>query len=184
LDGNAVAGDWFARTRATFDIGTSVPLDHSSVWLRSAGGAAAGPRQDPFANFFFGAFGNNWVDHGNEKRYREYYAFPGADLNEVSGRTFVRSTVEWNIPPVRFRNAGTPGLYVTWLRPAVFAGVLTTNPEAEEFRHVLGNAGAQLDVQITALSTLDMMLSVGGAVAFERGFAPRREFMISFKVLK
>ena len=184
LDGNAVAGDWFARTRATFDIGTSVPLDHSSVWLRSAGGVAAGPRQDPFANFFFGAFGNNWVDHGNEKRYREYYAFPGADLNEVSGRTFVRSAVEWNIPPVRFRNAGTPGLYVTWLRPAVFAGVLTTNPEAEEFRHVLGNAGAQLDVQITALSTLDMMLSVGGAVAFERGFAPRREFMISFKVLK
>ena len=83
-----------------------------------------------------------------------------------------------------FKSAGTPGLYVTWLRPAVFAGVLTTNPEAEAFRHVLGNAGAQLDVQITALSTLDMMLSVGGAVAFERGFAPRREFMISFKVLK
>ena len=184
LDGNAVAGDWFGRTRATFDIGTSVPLDHSSVWLRSAVGVAAGPREDPFANFFFGAFGNNWVDHGNEKRYREYYAFPGADLNEISGRTFVRSTVEWNIPPVRFRNAGTPGLYVTWLRPAVFAGMLTTNPEAEAFRHVLGNAGAQLDVQITALSTLDMMLSVGGAVAFERGFAPRREFMISFKVLK
>ena len=184
LDGNAVAGELFGRSRATFDIGTALPFDHSSLWLRSAVGAAAGPREDPFANFFFGGFGNNWIDHGNEKRYREYYAFPGADLNEVSGRTFVRSTLEWNIPPLRFRGAGRPGFYATWLRPAVFAGVLSTDPETAEFRHVLGNVGAQLDLQITALSTLDMMLSLGGAVAFENGFAPRHEVMISFKVLK
>ena len=32
---------------------------------------------EPFANFFFGGFGNNYVDHGDEKRYREYYSLPG-----------------------------------------------------------------------------------------------------------
>ena len=26
--------------------------------------------REPFANFFFGGFGNNYVDHGDEKRYR------------------------------------------------------------------------------------------------------------------
>ncbi len=95
---------------------------HSSIWLRSAAGASPGPRDDPFANFFFGGFGNNWVDRGEAKRYREYYAFPGADLNEIGGRNFVKSTLEWNLPPLRFRRVGTPGFYVTWMRPAVFAG--------------------------------------------------------------
>jgi hypothetical protein len=51
-------------------------------------------------------------------------------------------------------------------------------------RRFLTNVGGQLDFQLTALSTLDMMVSVGGAVAFEDGFGPRRELMVSFKVLK
>ena len=46
------------------------------------------------------------------------------------------------------------------------------------------DAGGQLDFQLTTLSTMDMLLSVGGAVAFERGYAPRRELMVSFKVLR
>ena len=93
-------------------------LAHSSVWLRSAAGTSPGARDDPFANFYFGGFGNNWVDRGEAKRYREYYAFPGADLNEIGGRNFVKSTLEWNLPPLRFRRVGTPGFYVTWMRPA------------------------------------------------------------------
>lgn len=184
LDGNRVAGRWYGRTHATFDAGAPLPLAHSSVWLRSAVGASPGSRDGPFANFFFGGFGNNWIDHGDEKRYRAYYAFPGADLNEIGGRNFLRTTVEWNLPPLRFRRAGSPGFYLTWMRPAIFAGALATNLEHAASRRVATDAGGQLDFQLTTLSTLDMMLSVGGAVAFEDGFRPRREFMVSFKVLK
>ena len=70
----------------------------------------------------------------------------------------------------------------------VFAGL-----GEDEFVALAGGAGrldditevgAQLDFQLTALSNLDMMLSVGGAAAFENGFAPRREFMVSFKLLR
>lgn len=184
LDGNRVAGQWFGRTHGTFDIGTLLPLPHSSVWLRSAGGVSPGSRDEPFANFFFGGFGNNWVDRGDEKRYRAYYAFPGADLNEIGGRNFLKSTLEWNLPPLRFRRVGTPGFYLTWMRPAVFVGGLLTNLDNEAFRRRLTNAGGQLDFQLTTLSALDMMLSVGGAVAWEDGHAPRRELMVSFKVLR
>ena len=184
VDGNRLPGQWFERAHGVFDIGTALPLPHSSIWLRSAAGLSPGLRADAFANFFFGGFGNNWVDHGEEKRYREYYAFPGADLNEIFGRNFVRSTLEWNLPPLRFRRAGSPGFYLTWMRPAVFAGFLATNVEHAPSRHVATNAGGQLDFQLTTLSTLDMMLSVGGAVAIEDGVAPRREFMVSFKILK
>ena len=105
----------------------ALPLGHSSVWFRDAAGFSPNDRAEPFANFFFGGFGNNYVDHRDEKRYREYYGFPGAELNEIGGRNFVKSTVEWNLPPWRFRRVGTPGFYATWLRPAMFVTGLATN---------------------------------------------------------
>ena len=141
--------------------------------------------REPFANFFFGGFGNNYVDHGDEKRYREYYGFPGAELNEIGGRNFVKSMVEWNLPPWRFRRVGTPGFYATWMRPALFVTGLATNlDDAVDAADVAVDAGAQLDFRFSMLSVLDLTLSVGGAMAFEDGHAPRREAMISLKVLR
>ena len=184
VDGTRAAGEWFPRAYGTFDIGVPLALPHSSVWLRSAAGASPGAREDPFANFFFGGFGNNWVDRGDAKRYRHYYAFPGADLNEIGGRNFLRSTFEWNLPPLRFSRLGTPGFYLTWMRPALFAGGLVTNADHGAFRRTVTDVGGQLDFQLTVLSNLDMMVSVGAATAFEDGFGPRREYMVSLKVLR
>ena len=70
------------------------------------------------------------------------------------------------------------------MRPAVFAGGLVTDADHGAFRRTATNLGGQLDFQLTALSNLDMMLSVGAAMAFEEGVSPRREFMVSFKVLR
>jgi hypothetical protein len=183
-DGTRAAGQWYERTHATLDVGSPLALGHSSIWLRSAAGVSPGSREDPFANFFFGGFGNNWVDHGDEKRYRQFYAFPGADLNEIGGRNFLKSTLEWNLPPLRFRRLGTPGFYLTWMRPALFFGGLIANADSDAFRRTLTNAGGQLDFQLTTLSSLDMMVSLGAAMAFEDGHARRHEYMVSFKVLK
>lgn len=92
--------------------------------------------------------------------------------------------IEWNLPPWRFRRLGTPGLYATWLRPAVFVTGLATDVADEAFRRTAVSAGGQFDVRFTVLSNLDLTLSVGGAMAFEDGAAPRREAMISLKVLR
>ena len=51
----------------------------------------------------FGAFGNNYVDHRTEKRYREFYSFPGVDLNQIPAKNFVKGMLEWNLPPLRSR---------------------------------------------------------------------------------
>ena len=85
---------------------------------------------------------------------------------------------------MRFEHVGTPGFYATWLRPAVFVGGLATNLDDSPSRRVLFSAGAQLDVRLSALSVLDLTLSLGGAVAVERGYAPRPELMLSLKVLR
>ena len=140
-------------------------------------------RAEPFANFFFGGFGNNYVDHKDEQRYREYASLPGAGLNEIGGRNFVKAVVEWTC-----RRCGSPrgdaGFYLTWMRPAVFVSGLVTNLDAPAARRTVTNAGGQLDFRLSVLSSLDLTLSVGGAVAFEDGAAPRREAMISLSILR
>ncbi len=179
-----VDSQWVGGMYATFDVGTPVPIPHSSVWLRNAAGFSPNDVNNLFANFYFGGFGNNWVDRRAEKRYREFYSFPGLALNEVGGRNFAKSMLEWNLPPWRYRRVGRPGFYLTWMRPAVFASVLGTNLDAPDIRHVVTNVGSQLDFRFTALSNLDMTLSVGGAMAFEQGYGPRRELMVSLRVLR
>jgi hypothetical protein len=179
-----VQSSLFTRVHATYDQGMALPIPHSSIWVRSAAGFSPGNDTEPFANFYFGGFGNNYVDHLEEKRYREYYAFPGAQLNEIGGRNFLKSAAEWNLPPLHFRRAGTPGFYLTWMRPAIFASGLMTNLDAGAIRRTISNVGGQLDFQLNMLSSIDLTVSVGGAVAYERGVAPRREAMFSLKLLR
>jgi hypothetical protein len=181
---DVVDGELFPRLHGTFHRGKGLPLGHSSLWFRAAAGVSPRDRSQPFANFFFGGFGNNYVDRGDEKRYRHVESFPGAELNEIPGRNFARAMLEWNLPPWRFRRMGTPGLHATWLRPALFVTGLTTDMESDQFRRTAMSTGGQVDVRFTVLSNLDMTLSVGGAVALDDGFAPRREAMVSLKVLR
>jgi hypothetical protein len=184
FEGDYVDGTAVPKLYGTLDLGFALPLGHSSIWLRNAAGYSPRSREQPFANFFFGGFGNNWVDHGEEKRYREYYSFPGAELNEIGGRNFVKTMAEWNLPPLRFRRAGNAGFYATWARPALFATLLVTDLDAAGVRRTLTNVGGQMDFRFSVLSALDMTVSAGYAVAFEDGFPPRREVMVSLKVLK
>jgi hypothetical protein len=183
-EANDVNSRYVPLVQGAFDRSLAVPTGHSSIWTRSAAGFSTGERIDPFANFFFGAFGNNWVDHRDEKRYRDVYSFPGTSLNEIAGRNFVKTMLEWNLPPVRFTRAGTPGFYASWARPAVFVGGLATNLDRTNERRTLGDAGAQLDFRFGLLSTLELTVSTGAAIAFEDGHPPRREAMLSIKILK
>jgi hypothetical protein len=180
---------------ATYDVGFQLPLVHSSIWLRNAAGAGIGDPLNPYAQFFLGAFGNNYVDNGEIHRYREFYAFPGLALNEIGGRTFAKSFLEWNLPPIRFLRFGTPGFYGSWIRTSVFVGGLATNfdhryadvgspPAEQKIAHDIGDAGVQMDFRFTWLSRLDMTLSLGYAAAFEHDTSTRHEGMISLKVMQ
>ncbi|MFQ5602078.1 MAG: YncE family protein [bacterium] len=183
---NYVNKKLFPRAFTTLDLGVPLPFGHSSIWLRSAVGQSASKRSDrlvQFGQFFFGGFGNNWVDHLGEKRYREHYSFPGLELNEVGGTNFGKFMLEWNLPPLRFRRVGSPSLYATWLRTTLFASGLTTNFDDKSVRRELFNFGGQIDVRFSMLSHLKATLSFGYAAAIERHQDVSKEFMVSLKIL-
>ncbi len=182
--GTYVNGHAFPRVQNNFDIGLPLPIDHLSLWLRSSCGYSYGDRAEPFANFFFGGFGNNWVDYRAIKRYRMSHSFPGVELNEIGGTNYGRLTGELIFPPLRFRRLGFTSFYCTWMRLAVFSTGIVTNMHKKNVRRRLLNVGSQLDLRMIMLSHLSLTLSVGYALAFEEvGGRPSEELMVSLKVL-
>lgn len=175
--------DVFPGLYGKFDFGFPLPLAHSSIWLRSAAGGSSGDRDSSLANAYFGGFGNNYVDSGEAKRYRDVLSLPGFEINEIPGRSFVKSMLEWNLPPIRFENLGTRSLYARWGRPALFSTVLVSDPEESDFRRTVYDVGAQIDFELKVQQRWPMMLSIGYAVGFEDGTVEGREFMISLKIL-
>jgi hypothetical protein len=171
------------QLRGALDFGFALPLGHASLWLRNAAGVADGERSDPYANFFLGGFGNNYVDSRSEKRYREHYAFPGFGLNEVRGRSFTRHMLEANLPPAVFASLGTPAFHLAWLRPAVFASALWTDPASASERSRYGNVGAQIDLHFSVLHWYEMTLSAGYAVGYRGSERSGDEWMVSLKIM-
>ncbi len=180
--GDLASGDNFPKVYGTFDVGAPLPLKHASLWLYNAAGDGGGNRANPLSKFYFGGFGNNYLDDGEVKRYREYDSFPGFKIDELSGRSFAKSVVELNLPPMRFHDIGSPSLFLSSLRTAVFAGVLGVNPAASDSR-TLETVGGQLDFNFTFALRLPMVFSIGAASGFEAGRHHSDEFMISLKVL-
>ncbi|MGE5176168.1 MAG: TolB family protein [Hyphomicrobiales bacterium] len=173
----------YPLAQGTLDLGTPLPIRNSSLWLRNAAGFSPGDRNEPFANFYFGGFGNNWVDHQEPKRYRDAESFPGAELNSIAGRNYTKTMLDWNLPPVRFRRVGALPLYATWMRTSLFASGLVTNLDDTASRTTVGNVGAQADIRFQLLTQQPLTLSFGYARAAARHGTATDEWMVSLKLL-
>jgi hypothetical protein len=182
-NGSRVSGEITPQVRGELDLGFALPIGNSSVWLRSAAGFANGDRNSTVANFYFGGFGNNYVDDKSIKRYRQYDSYPGFGINEISALSFVREMGEWNLPPYVFEDAGTPSLYLNWLRPSVFVAGLWANPGNASLHKEYTSLGAQIDLRFSVLHWYDMTLSAGYAVGYQGSQRAGTEWMISLKIM-
>jgi hypothetical protein len=179
-------GEFIPSISGTFDLGFPLPLDHSSLWLRTGAAISAGARENPLSNFYLGAFGNNYVDsgaNGTAQRYRTLYSMPGFEIDALEGKSVAKAMLEWCIPPVRFEALGSPGFYVSWARPELFAAVLETDFNNAAFRQQAYDVGGQLDFQLHVMHRWPMMLSAGVARGFGGGGFATTEFMLSLQVL-
>ena len=182
--GNAVNGEVFPRASLDAARGVLLPLDHSSLWLRaSAGSSLGGDRTQPFAQFYFGGFANNWVDYRAVKQFRAVESFPGLEINQVGGATYTKAQLEWMSPPLRFRRLGVPSAYLRWAGLSLFATGLVTDVDEEATRRSVASLGAQVDLRLITLSHQESTLSVGYAVAQGQGIPRRSQLMLSFKLM-
>jgi hypothetical protein len=179
-------GEFIPSIRGTFDVGFPLPLDHSSIWLRTGAAVSTGARDNPLSNFYLGGFGNNYVDsgaNGSVQRYRELGSLPGFEIDARQGKSVVKGMLEWCLPPWRFEALGSPGFYISWARPELFATALETDVTDAAFRQQAYDVGGQLDFQLHVMHRWPMMFSVGVAQGFHGGGFATTEFMASLQVL-
>ena len=181
--GQQTLGATSPQLEGTLGYGIPLPLPNSSIWSFTSGGIANGANNPTLANFYFGGFGNNYVDDKSIKRYREPQSLPGFDIDQVSALHFVKELVELNAPPLFFETAGTPGLYLNWLRTSVFAAGLWTEPQNASTRKNYASVGAQADLRFSVLHWYGMTLSVGYAAGFQGSQKAGTEWMISLKIM-
>ncbi|MDH3645731.1 MAG: hypothetical protein OER80_03070 [Gammaproteobacteria bacterium] len=178
-----VGSDFISKFRAGLDFGFALPLKHSSLWFYNSAGRSSGDRNNAFANWFFGSYGNNYVDDGEVKRYRDFDSFPGFDIDQLSGQDFGKSIIEWNLPPVTFKEVGIPAFYLSWMRTALFAGTLVTDIGSGTFDKTYNSLGIQTDLHFTIVHRLPMTLSVGFAQGYVGSNKFDNEWMVSLKIL-
>jgi hypothetical protein len=175
-------GEMFPKIHGGIDYGVPLPLANSSAWIYASAGAAWGDHLHPLASYYFGSFRNNYVDDRPEKRYREEESFPGFEIDEIAARRFAKLTGEINLPPVRFAEVGTPAFYLSYVRPAVFAGAMATrSPDGDGHRYY--DLGAQLDLNFTVALRLPMVFSVGAAAGWADGDYRKTEWLASLKIM-
>jgi hypothetical protein len=180
------AGDVIPSVQIQYNVGFPLPLDHSSIWVRGGAVVSEGHVTSPLSNAYLGGFGNNYVDNslnGGAQRYRSLLSMPGFDIDALSGRNLAKAMLEWSLPPIRFEAVGTPGFYMSWIRPEVFASVLATNPDDRRLRATASDLGVQFDAKLQIMHRLPMMLSFGTARGFGGAGLGKTEFMLSLQVL-
>jgi hypothetical protein len=171
------------QVRGTVDLGVPLPLPYSSLWLRSAAGAANGDRGNVAANYYFGSFQNNYVDNKEVRRYRNYDSFPGFGIDRISALNFVRELAEVNLPQYVFESAGTPGLFINSLRSSIFAAGLWADPGNASVHKTYTSLGAQADLRLNVLSLYEMTLSIGYAVGYQGSQRSGSEWIVSLKIM-
>ena len=176
-------GDHYPRLWGDFNWIVPLPLEHSTLWIRPGAGYSWGDRDNTLSNFYFGGFGNNWVDWQEVRRYREYYALPGLDISQLEANNYGKLLVEWGLPPLRFKHAGTADLYFTWMSAAIFATGIATDLDDSALRREVWDVGAQLDFKLVLFSNMSATFSIGYARAWDDNGETFDEVMLSLKIL-
>ena len=182
---NYVAETLFPRISQSFDFGIPLPVKHSSFWVRSSAGISFSPRKEPLGNFYFGGFGNNWIDNQYSKRYRNATSFPGVELNKVGGTNYMKIMGELSLPPIRFKKLGFNNYHVNWAQMNLFSSTLMTNLDDSKFNERFFNIGAQIDFRLSMIQILSSTLSIGYATAIDDlSGESYNELMISLRLMR
>lgn len=177
-------GTFYPSIISSQDIGWLLPgIRNTSFWIRNSFGQSFGETGSAFSNFYFGGFRNNYVDWQAAPQYRKAFAFPGAAIDELAARNFIKTMGELNLKPVRLRRVGATWLYPTFIKPSLFGTHLMINPDDNTHRRNVFNVGAQIDVELVLFSYLKTTWSAGYARKLENGFAPAEQWMFSLKLL-
>jgi len=175
---------WYPSLVSDNAVGILVPgIRNTSFWIRNSTGFSMGERSSPLSRFYFGGFRNNFIDWQPAGQYRCTKAFPGAEIDGIEARHYLKNMGELNLKPIRLRNAGMTWLYPVYAKASLFSTHLLTDFDEPGKKRNVFNFGGQLDIQMVLFSYMKSTWSAGYAVKMERGTPNRQQLMFSLKLL-
>ncbi len=164
-----------------FDAGFLLPARNTSLWFRGSAGQSFGDSDKSNSYFYFGGFGNNYIDYRPVQQQREMSSFPGVEINGISALNYGKLSTEIDFSPIRFRKLGFLGFYSTYAKATLFGMGLFTNIENDRPQQNFFSSGIQLDFELVLFSLLKSTLSFG----YSRAYGPTNpndQFMVSLKL--
>ncbi len=155
--------------------------NHNVYILSLSGGYQSINKYLPFAQFYFGSFGNREIDCDPVKQYRETFSFPGVEPYAVSSHQFIKLSLENNFPPVRFYSLSFFNHFLSHIDYSIFSQLLVSEFNSQ---NTFANAGIQLNLIFDHWYNIETTFSVGYAKSFRKFNCYDDEVMISFKLLK
>ena len=177
-------GKFYPSFMSDQSIGFLIPfIRNTSFWIRNSVGQSLGDRTSALSHFYFGGFGNNYVDWQPSEQYRNTLSFPGAEIDALPAYNYVKTMGELNLFPVRLRGVGFTWLYPTYIQPSLFGTHLMTDFDRRDQMAHIFNCGGQIDIQLVLFSYLKTTWSFGYAKMFRPGEKSTNQFMLSLKLL-
>ena len=110
-------------------------------------------------------------------------SFPGFEIDEIAARRFAKLTGEVNLPPIRFAEIGTPAFYLSYIRPAVFAGTMATaTPDGSSHRLLRRRRAVRPQLHRRAAAADDLLGRRGRRVGRD-GHYRKTEWLASLKIM-
>jgi hypothetical protein len=164
--------------RADIAVARSGFWPHHTFRVQTAAGIAAG-KELMLGRFYFGGFGNRWLEDQASTGFRQLGNFPGLAYKSLPADRFVKFGIETLLPPIDVaKQFGFLGLH----KAAVYVF-----SQSLFFHHqswlCAFNAGVQTDFSVRLFYLLESTFSFGYATAWT-GSKRDQEFMISLKLLR
>lgn len=139
-------------------------IPHNVLHAQLAAGYYRANEDLALGRFYFGGFGNQYLENKETKQYRAVFRFPGVPIYSLSSQRFVKIMLENNLPPLRFSHIGISRHLLSHVDASVFTqGLLADSPQSMAWL----NLGAQVNLVFTHWFNLESTFSAGVASAWK-----------------
>ncbi|MBL1212142.1 MAG: hypothetical protein HND52_02190 [Ignavibacteriae bacterium] len=154
---------------------------HNVLHLNFAGGYHHENKNIPQAKFYFGGFGNRYVENIDVKQFRDVFRFPGTSIYSLPANSFGKILIENSFPPIRFSSLSFIGKHIlTHIDVSIYSQGLVLNfPEADRWV----NIGGQVSFVFKHWFNLESTITAGAANAWWKN-SNNAEWFVSLKLLK
>lgn len=158
----------------------NILFPHNTMHIQFASGYHVDNKNLRQARFYFGGFGNRYVENEDVKQYRKVFRFSGIPIYSMEAERFIKIMIENNLPPLRFANLSFSQHFINHIDASIYSQAIIAKSDAAE-KWI--NIGLQGNIVFKHWFNLESTFSAGIAKAWwDNG--EDWQWFLSIKLLK